>query len=117
MNAIILSALAEPNRLRIVELLRENPYPVGEIAARLSLRQPQVSKHLRVLSDAGIVEMRHNAQQHVYQLQAKPFEELDSWLDTFRQMWNKRLDDFDEYLQQLKEEEAAASAAAARDKS
>lgn len=108
MNANILSALAEPNRLRIVELLRENAYPVGEIATRLSLRQPQVSKHLRVLTDAGIVEMRPNAQQHVYQLQPKPFEELDSWLDTFRQMWNKRLDDFDDYLQQLKEEEAAA---------
>ena len=105
MDANILTALAEPNRLRIVELLREQPYPVGEIAERLAMRQPQVSKHLRVLSEAGIVEMRPNAQQRVYQLQPQPFEELESWLNTFRQIWNQRLDDFDAYLQQLKTEE------------
>lgn len=105
MDANILTALAEPNRLRIVELLREQPYPVGEIAERLAMRQPQVSKHLRVLSEAGIVAMRPNAQQRVYQLQPQPFEELESWLSNFRQMWNQRLDDFDAYLQQLKTEE------------
>lgn len=105
MDANILTALAEPNRLRIVELLREQPYPVGEIAERLAMRQPQVSKHLRVLSEAGIVEMRPNAQQRVYQLQPQPFVELESWLNTFRQIWNQRLDDFDAYLQQLKTEE------------
>lgn len=105
MDANILTALAEPNRLRIVELLREQPYPVGEIAERLSMRQPQVSKHLRVLSEAGIVAMRPNAQQRVYQLQSQPFEELESWLSTFRQLWNQRLDDFDAYLQQLKAQE------------
>jgi DNA-binding transcriptional ArsR family regulator len=105
MNTITLSALAEPNRLRIVELLRENPYPVGEIAKRLVLRQPQVSKHLRILSDAGLVKVHPAAQQRIYQLQAKPFKELDGWLETFRRIWETRMDNLDEYLQELKEEQ------------
>ena len=105
MNTITLSALAEPNRLRIVELLRENPYPVGEIARRLVLRQPQVSKHLRILSDAGLVKVHPAAQQRIYQLQAKPFKELDGWLETFRRIWETRMDNLDEYLQELKEEQ------------
>jgi DNA-binding transcriptional ArsR family regulator len=108
MNATLLSALAEPNRLRIVELLRENPYPVGEIARRLSLRQPQVSKHLRVLCEAGLVELRPAAQQHFYQLQAKPFKELDGWLETFRKIWETRLDNLDEYMQEMKEKQKRA---------
>ncbi len=99
---MILSALAEPNRLRIVELLRENPYPVGEIARRLVLRQPQVSKHLRVLSQAGLVKVHPAAQQRIYQLQAKPFEELDSWLETFKRIWETRMDNLDGYMQELK---------------
>ena len=105
MNTMILSALAEPNRLRIVELLRDNPCPVGEIAKRLVLRQPQVSKHLRILSDAGLVKVRPVAQQRIYQLQPKPFEELDSWLETFRRIWETRLDTLDEYMQELKEKQ------------
>ena len=103
MNATTLSALAEPSRLRIVELLREKPYPVGRIAKRLVLRQPQVSKHLRVLREAGLVDVRPTAQQRIYQLRAKPFKELDSWLETFRRIWDKRLDSLEAYLQELKE--------------
>ncbi len=102
MNSATLSALAEPNRLRIVELLRDGPRPVGEIARRLSIRQPQVSKHLRVLSAAGLVDVRPLAQQRIYQLRPKPFEELDSWVDTFRRLWEGRLDTLDDYLQELK---------------
>ena len=105
MNAMTLSALAEPNRLRIVELLRDKPRPVGEIAKRLLLRQPQVSKHLHVLSEAGLVEVHPVAQLRIYQLQPKPFEELDSWLETFRRIWETRLDTLDEYLQELKKEQ------------
>ena len=105
MDITTLSALAEPNRLRIVELLRDNPYPVGEIATRLAIRQPQVSKHLRVLSEAGLVEVRPLAQQRIYRLQAKPFEELDGWLETFRKIWEKRLDRLDDYMQELKQEQ------------
>lgn len=100
-----LSALSEPNRMRIVELLRDGPRPVGEIAGRLRLRQPQVSKHLRVLSEAGFVKANPVAQQRVYQLQSKPFEELDSWLETFRRIWEARLDTLDGYLQNVKAEQ------------
>jgi len=101
MNSITLSALAEPNRLRIVDLLREGPKPVGEIAKRLAMRQPQASKHLRVLSEAGLVQAQHVAQQRVYHLQAQPFEELNTWLDTYRRLWIKKLDALDEYLQEV----------------
>ncbi len=104
MNQKTLSALAEPNRLRIVELLRDGPCSVGEIAERLWLRQPQVSKHLRVLSDAGLVEVHPDAQQRIYMLHSESFKELDSWLETFRRIWDKRLDTLDDYLQELKEE-------------
>jgi len=108
MNTTTLSALAEPNRLRIVELLRDGPRPVGEIAERLSLRQPQVSKHLRVLSEAGLVGVQPIAQQRLYQLQAKPFRELDTWINTFRRLWEGRLDTLNDYMQELKEEQKHA---------
>ena len=101
----MLTALAEPNRLRIIELLRERPYSVGEIAERLGLRQPQASKHLRVLSDAGLVEARAVAQQRIYHLKPKAFEELDSWLEPFRRMWDTRFDRLDAVLQELKEDQ------------
>lgn len=103
MNAA-LAALAEPNRMRIVELLREGPRPVGEIAMRLRLRQPQASKHLRVLTEAGLVVPLRAAQRRIYQLEPKPFKELDGWLRSFRHIWDARLDTLDEYLQGLKGE-------------
>ena len=101
MNAT-LTALAEPNRLRIVELLRDKPRPVGEIAKRLRLRQPQVSKHLRVLSDAGLVDVRPVAQQRIYQLRLEPFNELDKWLATFRRAAEERFDRLDELISERK---------------
>lgn len=104
MPTTYLSTLAEPNRVRIIELLRDGPRPVGEIAEKLRLRQPQVSKHLRILREAGFVQAHPVAQQRVYQLRPKPFEELDSWLETFRRIWELRLDTLDEYLQELKDE-------------
>jgi DNA-binding transcriptional ArsR family regulator len=105
MNAATLGALAEPNRFRIVELLRDGPRPVGEIARRLSLRQPQVSKHLRVLSEAGLVKVQPVAQQRVYQLHAQPFREMALWLETFRQLWEGRMDTLNDYMQELKEQQ------------
>ena len=101
MNAT-LTALAEPNRLRIVELLRDRPRPVGEIAKRLRLRQPQVSKHLRVLSDAGLVDVRPAAQQRIYELRSEPFNELDKWLETFRRAQEDRFDRLDELISERK---------------
>ena len=101
MNATLI-ALAEPNRLRIVELLRDRPRPVGEIAKRLRIRQPQVSKHLRVLSDAGLVDVRPVAQQRIYQLRSEPFTELDKWLETFRRRADERFDRLDELVSERK---------------
>jgi DNA-binding transcriptional ArsR family regulator len=101
MNTTILSALAEPNRLHIVELLREGPLTVGEIADRLRLRQPQASKHLRVLLDAGILELNAVANRRIYKLRPEPFKELDNWLDSYRRVWNEKFDSLDAYLLEL----------------
>jgi DNA-binding transcriptional ArsR family regulator len=98
MDTTTLSALAEPNRLQIVELLREGPLTVGEIAERLQIRQPQASKHLRVLSEAGIVKAQADANRRIYQLRSEPFIQLDTWLASYRQIWEERFDNLDDYL-------------------
>jgi len=100
-----LSALAESNRLNIIELLRDGPCSVGEIADRLRIRQPQVSKHLRVLSEAGFVEVHPVAQQRIYQLRSQPFHELDVWLESYRHIWNERFDRLETYLQDVQRQE------------
>ncbi|MFB9760451.1 MULTISPECIES: ArsR/SmtB family transcription factor [Bacillaceae] len=96
-----LNALAEPNRLNIVELLRNGPLTVGEIAEQLSLLQPQTSKHLRVLSEAGFVEVQAIANRRIYKLRSEPFQALDTWLETYRSVWEERLDNLENYLQKL----------------
>jgi DNA-binding transcriptional ArsR family regulator len=95
------SALAEPNRLQIVELLRHRPLPVGQIAEQLRMRQPQVSKHLRVLSEAGLVQARPLAQQRIYGLRAQPLKELDAWLERYRKLWDERFEQLDDVLRDL----------------
>ena len=95
------AALAEPNRLRIVELLRGGARAVGEIGTALRLQQPQVSKHLRVLKEAGLVEVEPRAQQRVYGLRTQPLRELDAWLDRYRALWSERLDRLDELAAEL----------------
>ncbi|MFC6659089.1 ArsR/SmtB family transcription factor [Deinococcus multiflagellatus] len=94
-------ALADPHRLQMVELLRHAPLTVGELAGRLGLRQPQASKHLKVLSDAGLVELRPQANRRICHLRPEPFQALDNWLGTFQQLWEERFDRLDAYLQQL----------------
>jgi DNA-binding transcriptional ArsR family regulator len=96
-----MSALAEPNRLHIVELLRDGPLPVGEIADRLELHQPQVSKHLRVLTVAGLVEVQPIANRRIYKLRPQKLKELDTWLESFRRIWEERFDSLDDYLHEL----------------
>ena len=98
-----LGALAEPNRLHIVELLRDGPRSVGDIADQLGLRQPQVSKHLRVLSNAGFVEVHPVAQQRIYQLRLQPFQELDAWLASYRYIWDARFYRLEAYLRDAQE--------------
>lgn len=93
-----LHALAEPNRLAIVELLKDGPLTVNEIAERLGLGQPQASKHLRALHDAGLVEVHPIANKRVYKLQPEPFQELGAWADSFRKAVEERYDRLDAYL-------------------
>lgn len=105
MNTNVMSALAEPNRMQIVELLRENPLTVGEIADSLQLRQPQASKHLRVLSEAGLIEVQAVANRRICKLRPDPFKELDTWLESYRHMWEERYDRLDGYLLELQSKE------------
>ncbi|HET7578974.1 MAG TPA: metalloregulator ArsR/SmtB family transcription factor [Bacillales bacterium] len=98
-------ALAEPNRLHIVELLRNGPLQVGEISDQLGLNQPQTSKHLRVLSEAELVEMDAVANRRIYKLHAKPFKELEAWVETYARIWEERFDRLDDYLSNLQEKE------------
>ncbi|MEH6939639.1 metalloregulator ArsR/SmtB family transcription factor [Bacillus sp. JJ664] len=100
MNSTLI-ALAEPNRLQIVELLRNGPLSVGEIAEKLDLKQPQVSKHLRVLSEAGLVEVQPIANRRIYKLRPQPLKEMDSWIESFRHVWEEKLDRLDDYLKKL----------------
>ncbi|ULT57397.1 metalloregulator ArsR/SmtB family transcription factor [Neobacillus drentensis] len=104
-NMTTLSALSEPNRMNIVELLRDGPLTVGEIADQLGLRQPQTSKHLKVLSDNGIVEVQAEANRRIYKLRSEPFQELDSWIQSFRRVMQERFDNLDDYLKELQNKE------------
>jgi DNA-binding transcriptional ArsR family regulator len=101
-----LAALAEPNRLRIVELLRAGAYPVGEIGERLHLRQPQVSKHLRVLKDAGFVNVEVRGPQRLYELRPEPLRELSDWVESFREVLDARFDRLDAHLERMKKARA-----------
>jgi DNA-binding transcriptional ArsR family regulator len=89
------AALADPNRLRIVGLLREGPKPVGLIAQSLTLNQPQVSKHLNVLKKARLVEVEARAQQRLYRIDAAGFRSLHDWLESYRRLWDARFDHMD----------------------
>ncbi len=97
-----LRALAEPNRFQIVELLRAGPRPVGDMVDRLRLRQPQVSKHLRVLSEAGLVDVRVDAQRRIYALRPAPLRELEVWLERYRRIWEQNFQRLDAVLEELK---------------
>ncbi|HVC35831.1 MAG TPA: metalloregulator ArsR/SmtB family transcription factor [Candidatus Dormibacteraeota bacterium] len=101
MDTKTFSALAEPNRFRIIELLREQPHSVNEFVELLEMRQPQASKHLRILNDAGLVIVKPVAQQRVYTLNPDAFFQLDEWINSFSKLWNNRLDKLDEHLKTI----------------
>ena len=92
--------LAERRRLAILDLLREGERPVGELVDRLGLSQPAVSKHLRVLKDAGLVEARPDAQRRLYRIRPEPLAELDDWLASYRGLWSTHLDRLEDHLDQ-----------------
>jgi DNA-binding transcriptional ArsR family regulator len=98
-------ALAEPNRFQIVELLRNGPRSVGEMVDRLEMNQPQVSKHLRVLSDAGLVDVKVDAQRRIYALRPAPLRDLEAWLDRYRQIWEHSFERLDNLLDEMQTEE------------
>jgi DNA-binding transcriptional ArsR family regulator len=90
-----LEALAEPTRLRIVELLAEGERSAGEIASHFPTSRPGISRHLRVLREHGLVRSREEGQRRVYSLDPAPLEELDGWLQHYRHFWTSRLDALD----------------------
>jgi DNA-binding transcriptional ArsR family regulator len=95
--------VAEPSRRRILELLRIDDRPVNDLVDVLGLSQPAVSKHLRVLREAGLVDVRRDAQQRIYRLVPEPLVEIDDWLIPFRQAWARRLDALEAHLDQMED--------------
>ncbi len=93
-----LAVLAEPTRRRIVDALRLAESNVGDLVGALGMSQPAISKHLRVLRDAGVVSARTRAQQRIYRLEPGPFRELDAWLAPYRRLWTRHLDELERHL-------------------
>ena len=93
-----LAVLAEPTRRRITDVLRRSESSVGELVAALEMSQQAVSKHLKVLREAGVVSVRTAAQQRIYRLEPGPFRELDAWLAPYRKLWTHHLDRLERHL-------------------
>jgi DNA-binding transcriptional ArsR family regulator len=104
MSASLFEALAEPHRRRILDLLRVRERPVGELVDELALNQPAVSKHLRVLRDAGLVDVRADVQRRLYRVRPEPLREIELWLEPYRRMWAESPDDLQRYLSTMEEE-------------
>lgn len=98
MEATTFAAIGQPTRLGIVELLREGPLSVGEVVDALGIRQPQASKHLRVLDAAGIVANEPVARHRIYRLRGEPFARISDWAGSFERVWELRLDSLGTYL-------------------
>jgi len=86
------ATLAEPNRLRIVEELRNGEQAVGDLVAKVDIQQSGVSRHLRILHEAGFVQVRADGQRRLYSLRPEPFQQIDAWMDGYRRLWESRLD-------------------------
>jgi DNA-binding transcriptional ArsR family regulator len=91
-------AVAEPTRRRILDLLRDGERPVGALVGELNISQPAVSKHLRVLREAGLVSVRVDAQRRNYRINATPLSEIDEWLAPYRSFWTHKLDQLEGHL-------------------
>jgi DNA-binding transcriptional ArsR family regulator len=97
----VFEVLAEPHRRQMLDLLRERERPVGELVRALAISQPAVSRHLRVLRDAGFVEARVDAQRRIYSVRGEPLRELDEWLAPYRAMWSDSLDALERRLREM----------------
>jgi DNA-binding transcriptional ArsR family regulator len=99
----VFEVLADPGRREILRLLLDGERSVGSLVSELSLAQPNVSKHLKVLRQAGFVEVRPNARERLYRLQPQPLQELDAWLGPFREVWARRLDALEAHLDSMED--------------
>ncbi len=99
-TTITLQAIGEPHRRAILDRLRAGEQPVGALVADLAMSQPAVSKHLRVLRDAGLVEARVEGARRLYRIRAEPLAELAAWLETYRMHWTARLDQLEAHLEE-----------------
>jgi DNA-binding transcriptional ArsR family regulator len=94
------AALAEPHRRQILDLLRDGERQAGELVDRLELSQPGVSKHLKVLREAGLVAVRADGRRRLYALRTQPLAEVDAWLEPYRAYWSNRLDALERHLEE-----------------
>ena len=100
------SAIAEPRRREILDLLVEGERPVNDLVARLGLAQPQVSKHLRVLREVGLVDVRDEGRQRVYRLNGRSLKPIHDWVKRYEETWSARFDELDVVLEELKGEDS-----------
>ena len=100
--------LAEPNRRSILDLLLASERPVGELVKAMAVSQPAISKHLRVLRDAGLVECRAEAQRRIYRVRTEPLRAVDEWLGPYRKLWASRLDALERHLGTMDDEDGGA---------
>lgn len=98
-STAVLEAIAEPTRRRILDAVRGDERSVGDLVEIVGMHQPGVSRHLKVLRDAGLVDVRPEAQRRLYRLRAEPLQELDEWLEPYRMEWSNRLDALERHLE------------------
>jgi DNA-binding transcriptional ArsR family regulator len=106
-TADVFNAVAEPRRREILELLADGERPVGDLAARLGLAQPQVSKHLRVLRDVGAVDVRDEGRQRYYRVNGRALKPIHDWVSGFQRTWEERFEALDDVLDELKRQEGS----------
>ena len=99
------NAVAEPRRREIIDLLAGVERPVNDLVALLGMAQPQVSKHLRVLREVGLVDVRDQGRQRMYRLNGEPLKPIHDWVKNYEQLWNERFDVLDDVLDELKRKE------------
>ena len=99
------NAVAEPRRRQLLDVLADGERSVTELIAALGLGQPQVSKHLRILREVGLVQVRADGRKHIYRLQGEPLKPIHEWVKRYEQTWNERFDRLDEVLEDLKQKE------------
>lgn len=98
-SLLVLDVIAEPTRRRILDALREGERSVGELVTEVGMHQPGVSRHLKVLRDAELVDVRRDAQRRLYRLRPEPLMELDEWLEPYRLEWANRIDSLERHLE------------------